>query len=66
MVLFEQQVSVYSADIICDLISGAATMSMIYSIQGQDQVIKVVYEPMKVKLMNQHWCTKSLNNLRFA
>jgi hypothetical protein len=46
---FKQQVLVYSADIICDLISGAATISMIYPIKGQNQVIKVIYEPMKVK-----------------
>jgi hypothetical protein len=47
---FEHQIFVYSADIICDLISGAATMGMIYSIQGESRVIKIMYEPMKVEL----------------
>lgn len=44
------QVTVYSGDIICDLISGAAKLTMNYPISHEDRAIKVVYEPLKVKL----------------
>ena len=47
---FEKSVTVYSADVICDLISGAAKITMTYPIKGEDRFIKVVYKPMEVRL----------------
>ncbi len=46
----EHMVIVTSGDIICDLISGDATMTMIYPIRNDDRVIRVTYGPLEVKL----------------
>ncbi len=48
--LSEQEVTITAADIICDLISGAARFSMTYQTEGEGQVIKVIYDPMEVKI----------------
>lgn len=51
---YEQKIIVTSGDIICDLISGDARMSMTYPIDNrsdnQQHMTKVVYQPLEVKL----------------
>ncbi len=46
----EQMVIVSSGDLMCDLISGNATLSITYPIQNEDRAIKISYEPLQVKL----------------
>jgi hypothetical protein len=46
---FAKEVNVYSADIICDLISGAAKITMSYPINGENRTLKVIYKPIEVK-----------------
>lgn len=46
----EKEVTIYSGDIICDLISGDAEMSMTYPIKGEKRVLKVIYKPLKISL----------------
>lgn len=45
-----QKIIVTSGDIICDLISGDATMTMIYPIKNEDRVIRVSYSALTIKL----------------
>lgn len=45
-----QKIIVTSGDIICDLISGDATMTMVYPIKNEDRVIRVSYSALTIKL----------------
>jgi hypothetical protein len=47
---FEQELIIRSADIICDLVSGEARFSMTYKTEREGRVVKVIYDPMEVKL----------------
>lgn len=46
----EKEVILYSADLICDLISGDAKITMTYPISGENRAIKVTYKMMENKL----------------
>ncbi|HXW52971.1 MAG TPA: hypothetical protein VEL47_02570 [Myxococcota bacterium] len=49
----QKKLLVTSADIICDLISGAAKLTMAYPIVGENRVVKVVYDPLVVRLPSE-------------
>lgn len=46
----QRKLIINAADIICDLISGDATFSMVYPISGEDRFIKLIYDPLEIKL----------------
>lgn len=46
----EYELIITSGDILCDLITGAATLTMHFPIQGEEKVIKVIYDKFLVTL----------------
>lgn len=47
---FHKQVIVTSGDILCDLASGEAILTMTYPIVGESRTLRVIYGPLEVKL----------------